>query len=83
MALYLTAYAKMFSEKLSKSRTNVCSLIPDGTEIYQGYGKCNFRRKARVRSFRMKSIIPIPFFGVAQPRSCLGVPDKVLSSRAT
>lgn len=94
MPLHPTLYAEMLSEKIEKSGANVW-LINTGW-IGGAYGvgeriKLKYTR-AMVNAILDDKLDPEysyeryhihSVFGVAQPRTCLGVPEKVLSPRAT
>lgn len=94
MPLHPTVYAEMLSEKIEKSGANVWLINTGWTGGAYGVGqriKLEYTRamvnaildgtletKYSYEKYHIHSV-----FGVAQPRSCPGVPDKVLSPRAT
>ena len=94
MPLHPTVYAEMLSEKIDKSGANVWLINTGWTGGAYGVGsriKLKYTRamvnaildgeldpKYSYEKYHIHSV-----FGVAQPRSCPGVPDKVLSPRAT
>ena len=94
MPLHPTEYAEMLSEKIAKSGANVWLINTGWTGGAYGVGsriKLKYTRamvnaildgkldkKYSYEKYHIHSV-----FGVAQPRTCPGVPDKVLSPRAT
>ncbi|QYA26096.1 phosphoenolpyruvate carboxykinase (ATP) [Gramella sp. MT6] len=94
MPLHPTKYAEMLSEKIDKSGVNVWLINTGWTGGPYGVGeriKLKYTRamvnailegklgsKYSYEKYHIHSV-----FGVAQPRTCPGVPDKVLSPRAT
>ena len=94
MPLHPTAYAEMLSDKIEKSGANVWLINTGWTGGAYGVGsriKLEYTRAMvnaildgkldKTYSYEKYHIHSV--FGVAQPRSCPGVPDKVLSPRAT
>ena len=94
MPLHPTVYAEMLSEKIAKSGANVWLINTGWTGGPYGVGsriKLKYTRAMvnaildgkldKTYSYEKYHIHSV--FGVAQPRSCPGVPDKVLSPRAT
>ena len=94
MPLHPTVYAEMLSEKIEKSGANVWLINTGWTGGAYGVGsriKLKYTR-AMVNAILNGSLDKTysydkyhihSVFGVAQPRSCPGVPDQVLSPRAT
>ncbi|MCM8569321.1 phosphoenolpyruvate carboxykinase (ATP) [Gramella jeungdoensis] len=94
MPLHPTVYAEMLSEKIDKSGVNVWLINTGWTGGAYGVGE---RIKLKYTRAMVNAILDGKLdtrysyekyhihsvFGVAQPRSCPGVPDKVLSPRAT
>lgn len=94
MPLHPTAYAEMLSDKIDKSGANVWLINTGWTGGAYGVGE---RIKLKYTRAMVNAILEGKLdatysyekyhihsvFGVAQPRSCPGVPDKVLSPRAT
>ena len=94
MPLHPTIYAEMLSEKIKKSGANVWLINTGWTGGAYGVGsriKLKYTRamvnaildgeldaKYSYEKYHIHSV-----FGVVQPRKCPGVPDKVLSPRAT
>ncbi len=94
MPLHPTKYAEMLSDKIDKSGANVWLINTGWTGGPYGVGtriKLKYTRamvnailegklgsKYSYEKYHIHSV-----FGVAQPRTCPGVPDKVLSPRAT
>ncbi|MDN3595963.1 phosphoenolpyruvate carboxykinase (ATP) [Zunongwangia endophytica] len=94
MPLHPTIYAEMLSEKIERSDANVWLINTGWTGGAYGVGsriKLEYTRAMvnaildgkldKTYSYEKYHIHSV--FGVAQPRSCPGVPDKVLSPRAT
>ena len=94
MPLHPTVYAEMLSDKIAKSGANVWLINTGWTGGAYGVGsriKLKYTRAmvnailngdlAKTYSYEKYHIHSV--FGVAQPRTCPGVPDKVLSPRAT
>ncbi|MDX1544242.1 MAG: phosphoenolpyruvate carboxykinase (ATP), partial [Christiangramia sp.] len=94
MPLHPTVYAEMLSEKIDKSGANVWLINTGWTGGAYGVGE---RIKLKYTRAMVNAILDGKLdtrysyekyhihsvFGVAQPRTCPGVPDKVLSPRAT
>ncbi|MCG9971930.1 phosphoenolpyruvate carboxykinase (ATP) [Christiangramia crocea] len=94
MPLHPTVYAEMLSEKIDKSGANVWLINTGWTGGAYGVGE---RIKLKYTRAMVNAILEGKLdtrysyekyhihsvFGVAQPRTCPGVPDKVLSPRAT
>lgn len=94
MPLHPTEYAEMLSDKIAKSGANVWLINTGwtggaygvGSRIQLKYTRAmvnaildgTLDKKYSYEKYHIHSV-----FGVAQPRSCPGVPDKVLSPRAT
>ncbi|MAZ28913.1 MAG: phosphoenolpyruvate carboxykinase (ATP) [Cytophagaceae bacterium] len=94
MPLHPTVYAEMLIDKLKENNVNVWLINTGWTGGAYGVGtriKLKYTR-AMISAILEGRIDPAysyekyhihSVFGVAQPRSCPGVPDKVLSPRAT
>lgn len=94
MPLHPTVYAEMLSEKIKKSGANVWLINTGWTGGAYGVGSRIELKYTRAmvnailegkldKSYSYEKYHIHSVFGVAQPRSCPGVPDKVLSPRAT
>ncbi len=94
MPLHPTVYAEMLSHKIAESKANVWLINTGWTGGAYGVGKrikLGYTR-AMVNAILNGDLEPDysyekyhihSVFGVAQPRHCPGVPDKILSPRAT
>ncbi len=94
MPLHPTVYAEMLSKKIAESNANVWLINTGWTGGAYGVGKrikLSYTR-AMVNAILNENLEPDytyeqyhihSVFGVAQPRHCPGVPDKILSPRAT
>lgn len=93
MPLHPTRYAEMLSEKMKASGVNVWLINTGWSGGQYGVGK---RIELKYTRAMITAVLNDEFgdytyedyhihsvFGVAQPRSCPGVPDSVLSPRAT
>jgi phosphoenolpyruvate carboxykinase (ATP) len=93
MPLHPTRYAEMLSKKMKESGVNVWLINTGWSGGQYGVGK---RIELKYTRAMITAVLNGEFgdytyekyhihsvFGVAQPRSCPGVPDKVLSPRAT
>lgn len=94
MPLHPTAYAEMLSEKIDKSGANVWLINTGWTGGAYGVGERIRLKYTRAmvnaildgkldKRYSYEKYHIHSVFGVAQPRTCPGVPDKVLSPRAT
>lgn len=94
MPLHPTVYAEMLSDKIKKSGANVWLINTGWTGGAYGVGSRIQLKYTRAmvnailegkldKTYSYEKYHIHSVFGVAQPRSCPGVPDKVLSPRAT
>ena len=93
MPLHPSEYANMLSEKIKKEQVNVWLINTGWTGGPYGVGKrikllytramINAALRGDLGSYSYEKYHIHSVFGVAQPRTCPGIPDDVLSPRAT
>ncbi|PCJ98947.1 MAG: phosphoenolpyruvate carboxykinase (ATP) [Flavobacteriaceae bacterium] len=93
MPLHPSAYAEMLSEKMKKSKVNVWLINTGwvggpygvGSRIKLEYTRAmiNAALNGDLGAYSYNDYHIHSVFGVAQPRKCPGVPDTILSPRAT
>ena len=91
--MHPSVYAEMLAKKISESKAHVWLVNTGWIKGSYGFGeriKLSYTRAmihaaldGTLGDFSYKTYHIHSVFGVAQPRNCPGVPDKVLSPRAT